>query len=462
MAEGKILLVEDETIIALDEAESLKAYGFQVAIASSGETAVSLMKTSTDIDLVLMDLDLGSGIDGTETARRILEDRDVPIIFLSNHTEPEIVEKTEKITSYGYAVKNSGIAALIASIKMAFRLFEANRKVKMQEESLRESQEIFDLFLEHSPIYVFFKDERIRSIRLSRNYEAMLGRPIGELLGKTMDDLFPSDLAKSMIQDDLGILREGKPIKVVEELAGRTYETIKFPIRHADKASYLAGFTIDVTEAKATQLRLAKALEEKTVLLKELQHRVKNSMTTIQSLIHLERDRTSSGETAAVLENLMGRVSTMTKLYSLLAQEEDVRRIRLDSYLSSIIRSLAASQSGRKERIRVREELEAVEIDAKRATPVGLILNELLTNIYKHAFPGESGGELVIRLLKDRGEIVLEASDDGIRLPDDFSPEKSSGLGLRLILILKDQLRGSFRHIPGERTAFRLSFPAET
>jgi PAS domain-containing protein len=70
-------------------------------------------------------------------------------------------------------------------------------EAKRSEQALRESERIFDLFMEHSPIYVFFKDEDIRSIRLSRNYEQMLGRPISELLGKTMDDLFPSDLAKT-------------------------------------------------------------------------------------------------------------------------------------------------------------------------------------------------------------------------------------------------------------------------
>jgi len=83
---------------------------------------------------------------------------------------------------------------------------------KKTEEALQEIEEQFRHFMEHVPIYVFFKDEKIRSIHLSRNYEQMLGRPVEELLGKTMDDLFPSDLARSMIEDDKRVLREGKPI----------------------------------------------------------------------------------------------------------------------------------------------------------------------------------------------------------------------------------------------------------
>ena len=92
-----------------------------------------------EIDLVLMDIDLGKGMDGTQAAKAILEHRDIPILFLSSHTESDVVEKTEKITSYGYVVKNSSITVLDASIKMAFKLFEANGKLKLE---LRERKEI--------------------------------------------------------------------------------------------------------------------------------------------------------------------------------------------------------------------------------------------------------------------------------------------------------------------------------
>ncbi len=121
------------------------------------------------------------------------------------------------------------------------------------EEALRESEEIFRQFMDNSPIYVFFKDENIRSVRLSKNYEKMLGRPISELIGKNMDDLFPSELAKSMIADDMRILKEGKQIVVEEELNGRLYTTIKFPIIHEGKPRYLAGYTIDITERKQAE-----------------------------------------------------------------------------------------------------------------------------------------------------------------------------------------------------------------
>lgn len=129
-----ILLVEDEIIIAMSEKMELEKYGYVVKMVNNGQKAIEAVNTSSEIDLILMDINLGNGIDGTEAAEIILRDHDIPIVFVSSHREREIVEKTEKITSYGYVVKNSSITVLDASIKMAFKLFDANRNIKKSEE----------------------------------------------------------------------------------------------------------------------------------------------------------------------------------------------------------------------------------------------------------------------------------------------------------------------------------------
>ena len=133
---------------------------------------------------------------------------------------------------------------------------------KKAEIELVQEKDIFNLFLEHSPIYLFFKDENIRSLRLSKNYEQLLGKPINELIGKNMNELFPSALAKTMLADDIQILKEGKQITVNEEFNNRHYETIKFPIQIKENVNYLAGFTTDITERKRADEEL-KDSEEK-------------------------------------------------------------------------------------------------------------------------------------------------------------------------------------------------------
>ena len=129
--------------------------------------------------------------------------------------------------------------------------------------------DLFNSFMENSPIYVFFKDENIKALRLSKNFETMLGKPIEELLNKSMDDLFPSELSKSMIADDKKILGECEKIFVAEQLDGRYYTTIKFPVKLKGKPTYLAGYTIDVTESKLA--------EEKILLANNKFHQMFNS-----------------------------------------------------------------------------------------------------------------------------------------------------------------------------------------
>ncbi len=196
-----ILLVEDDTILAMSEEMDLKDYGYSVMTECSGEDAVNFVKLNPDIDLILMDIDLGSGIDGTEAAEIILKDRDIPVIFVSSHTEPEIVERTEKITSYGYVVKGSGITALDASIKMAFKLFEAKISEKRKGESLSRSEERFTLAMNASNDGLFDWNLITGEVYYSPGWKKILGYEDNELKNKvtTWESLIePGDLVKAL------------------------------------------------------------------------------------------------------------------------------------------------------------------------------------------------------------------------------------------------------------------------
>jgi PAS domain S-box-containing protein len=144
---------------------------------------------------------------------------------------------------------------LLASneLKLLNLLQEETFNLHQSEIELYETNEIFNNFMINSPIYVFFKDSENRSLRLSKNFEQMLGRPLEELVGKNMYDLFPSDFAEKMIVDDKRVLNGGKSEIIEEELDGKYYTTIKFPIVIDGKPKYLAGYTIDITDRKKTE-----------------------------------------------------------------------------------------------------------------------------------------------------------------------------------------------------------------
>jgi len=146
-AEGrrKILVVEDEMIVAMAEAEVIQCHGYEAVTASCGEEAIDMIQADPSIGLVLMDIDLGSGMDGTEAARQILAIRQVPIVFLTSHAEREMVEKVRGITRYGYVLKESGDFVLLSSIEMAFELVEAHRATEQKEEALNRVNERFEM-----------------------------------------------------------------------------------------------------------------------------------------------------------------------------------------------------------------------------------------------------------------------------------------------------------------------------
>lgn len=142
LSAGKILLVEDQVVIAMAQSRMLKSHGYEVRTAYSGEGAVDFFLKDNSADLVLMDIDLGTGIDGTEAARRILARWDGPIVFLSSHTSREMVEKVRGITRYGYVIKNSGDFVLLSSIEMALELFRKEQTIRLQRSMQERAEEI--------------------------------------------------------------------------------------------------------------------------------------------------------------------------------------------------------------------------------------------------------------------------------------------------------------------------------
>ncbi len=235
--EKTILLVEDQAVIALAEKKTLESHGFKVLTAATGEKALEKVRSVPEIDLVLMDIDLGPGMDGTEAAVRILAERDLPLIFLSSHSEKKIVDKTEGITSYGYIVKDSGEMVLGASIRMAFRLFEARREARQTGRKLR-------ALINAVPDLMFVVDEEGRPVDFPEAEDAGTGFLPGDL------DRFP--------QYCRSCIRTGETRSLIHtgngDENGRSFD---IRIAKIDKGHALV-IVRDVTEKHATELRMKK------------------------------------------------------------------------------------------------------------------------------------------------------------------------------------------------------------
>ncbi len=207
-----ILLCDDERIVAFAGKAMLEAAGYTVEIAGSGEQALKMLADAHQAGrpkpaLILMDIDLGPGMDGTQAAEQIVAGYEIPVVFLSSHTEPEIVEKTEGITSYGYVVKHSGETVLLASIRMAFRLFEARQRQERAEERLREQNRYLELYrttvdgmTDHKIAVV---DSQYRYRVASRQFAESYLKQESEIVGGTIADLTGAEVFETKIRPNI-------------------------------------------------------------------------------------------------------------------------------------------------------------------------------------------------------------------------------------------------------------------
>jgi two-component system, sensor histidine kinase len=251
-----ILLVEDQNSTAMIITQQLQTAGYDVIVVKTGEKAVAVATGGTPIDLILMDILLGQGIEGTEAATQILLKRNVPIVFLSSHTERETVEKVRGITRYGYVIKDSGNFILESSIEMAFELFEANEKVREREAHILLQSGMINSLLDSIPDIIFFKDLNGVYLGCNPSFAEFAGRSKDEITGKTDRDLFGETIAASFTEQDRHMLEQLKPRHNEEWITypdGRKIlvDTIKTPYWGSDGTLIgTLGISRDITSRK--------------------------------------------------------------------------------------------------------------------------------------------------------------------------------------------------------------------
>ncbi len=212
---------------------------------------------------------------------------------------------------------------------------------------------------------------------------------------------------------------------------------------------------IEVLNAKHETL-----LNEKKVLLAEVHHRIKNNMATIRAILNLQASASDNPEAAAAIGDAENRVLSMAVLYDKLYRADSYRRLSCDSYLSPLVDEILQNMPVGAD-IRVEKKLGDFDLPADALLPLGIIINELITNALKYAFKGRASGTIYLGAESSEGTIRIEIADDGVGLPEHVDIGKSPGFGLGMIESMAKQLGGSVSLRRGERTAFLIELNAK-
>jgi two-component sensor histidine kinase len=226
----------------------------------------------------------------------------------------------------------------------------------------------------------------------------------------------------------------------------------------------IEGLATDITERRQADQALRTSLVEKETLLKEIHHRVKNNLASIIGLINLQQDQLTDPAVLNEFSELGGRIHSMALIHELLYRSETLSRINLNDYFEKLAAHLRDSYTS-SGLIHLRVAAVGVEMDLDNAIPCGLIVNELVTNTYKYAFPGgrpapgQAECQITIAAAWEEGAYTLSVSDNGVGLPANLDWQTSKSLGLQLVMLLgQHQLRGQVELDRSTGTSFYLRF----
>ena len=244
-------------------------------------------------------------------------------------------------------------------------------------------------------------------------------------------------------------------VKTVEITTSVIYDEAGTP-------THVLGVSRDATERVRDKAALESALRRSELLFRELEHRVKNTLAMIASLLSLASDHVRDPADAVLFEESQSRIQALSLVYDKLLKSSDVAQIELGSYLEDLCRSVTAAFTRDGGGVELRVERDEVAVNSKRAALVGLAVNELVTNALKYARRPGRALNLGLQVRSDPEVLTIRFSDDGPGLPEGFRIEEAEGLGFLLIRSLVSQLGGEFSaESSPSGAAFRISVPPE-
>ena len=333
-------------------------------------------------------------------------------------------------------------------------------------------EDSFRRVVEWAPNAMVMVDASGRIVLVNAETERVFGYQRSELIGRPVEQLVPEKFSGNHAAFRGGFFANPapRPMGSGRDLFARRADGSELPVEiglnpiETESGVMVLASIVDITERRRAQQRIEKALEEKTVLLNELHHRVKNNLQMISSLLNLQAGAIDDPRLREVLEECQNRVKAMGLTHQLLYEHKDFSRVDMGEYLGRLAQLLLSAYRARGRRISLQLVLppDRHYIGLDKAIPCGLAVNELVTNSFKHAFPGERHGVITVALAAAaEGEVLLTVGDDGVGLPPDFDLAAAKSLGLRLLPLLAEQLHGTLTVGKGSGSLFSLRFPTD-
>lgn len=470
-AETLLVRLEGEEVLLLNELRHRK------------NTALTLRLPSSDLKLPaamaaggLEGINEGRDYRGLEVFTAIRRVPDSPWFMIAKVDQKEILTPFATRVMVIFVVTGS----LILIMGMAMVWWEKRREVVFYhgqyeaELALRESERRFRDLVETISDLVWEVDVQGAYSYVSPRVKELLGYEPEELLGRTPFDLMPPEEAQRIGKIFRDLVAARQPISSLEYVNLRkdgsmvVLETSGLPL--LDAAGHLMGYRgvgRDITARKLAEKQIKNSLREKEVLLREIYHRVKNNLQVISSLLSLQARTIADKKAAANFLESQGRIDSMALIHEKLYGSEDLARISFIDYVPELARNLFISYGADAGRIKLKITVTEVSLGIDTAIPLGLIINELVSNCLKHAFPadapcgrpGEPECEIRVDLRPSGdGRYLLTVSDNGVGAPKEIDFHNSKTLGMKLVNTLVEQLDGTIDLESGIGTQVKITF----
>ncbi len=341
-----------------------------------------------------------------------------------------------------------------------------SEEIKKKDIKLSESEEKFRSVTDSAVDGIITTDKDGEIVLFNSSLKRIFGYDLDEIKGRHVTMLMPD-----RYKNDFTRKLEKFNSTGTHELEGKTFESIglkknglEFPFEisiatwGSKNKKYTTSIIRDVTDRKISAKKLQKSIAEKEMLLKEIHHRVKNNLMIISSLLNLQSRYIQDEKSKNIFKESQNRASSMALIHERLYQSTDLKNIDFGDYVQTLSKDLYSTYVLDKDLIKMNIETDELKLDIDTSIPLGLILNELVTNSLKHAFSPGKRGIINIKFKKLDEHYLLEVKDNGKGLPVGLDYKNADSLGLNIITSLTEQIDGELEHLNHSGTIFRITF----